>query len=100
MPRFPRLPPATPAINKLALLAKPSNGHEAFIPSCRKIVFEYCDLWPSSSRLRTYLSNHVEQLAHENPHVEFVVKQRPSKEPVVRGFYRTSLHLFTVSAVL
>ncbi|THH11802.1 hypothetical protein EW145_g429 [Phellinidium pouzarii] len=85
--RVPRLPPATPIINRRMLLAKASNGHTAFIPQIRKLVFEYCDVWPSSTNLRTYIYNHVEQLAHENPHVEFVVKQRPSREPVIRGFY-------------
>ncbi|KAL5495621.1 MRPL51 [Sanghuangporus weigelae] len=84
---MPRLPPATPIINRRALRTRQSNGHGAFIPSIRKLVFEYCDVWPSSANLRTYIFNHAEQLARENPHVEFVVKQRPSKEPVIRGFY-------------
>jgi hypothetical protein len=65
-----------------------SNGYASFIPSVRKLVFEYCDTWPSSANLRTYIWNHVEDVARQNPHVEVVVKQRPSKEPVVRGFYR------------
>ena len=87
--RLPRLPPATPAINRRALASRGSNGHESFIPQIRKLVFEYCDAWPSSANLRTYIYNHAEQLARANPHVEFVVKQRPSREPVIRGFYCT-----------
>lgn len=93
--RIPRLPPATPIINKRMLLAKASNGHAAFIPQVRKVVFEYCDVWPSSTNLRSYIYNHAEQLARENPHVEFVVKQRPSREPVIRGFYCTFSFLFS-----
>lgn len=87
MPRLPRLPPATPFLNKNTLIAKPANGHTTFIPQIRKLVFEYCDFWPSSANLRSYIYKHVEDLARNNPHVEFVVKQRPSKEPVIRGFY-------------
>ncbi|KAH8120536.1 thioredoxin-like protein [Phellopilus nigrolimitatus] len=87
MPRLFRFPPATPPINKRSLLAKASNGHQSFIPQIRKLVFEYCDNWPSSANLRSYIYNHAEQVARENPHVEFVVKQRPSKEPIIRGFY-------------
>ncbi|KAH9927516.1 thioredoxin-like protein [Epithele typhae] len=51
------------------------------------MVFEYCDTYTSSANFRTYIHNHLEGIARKNPHVEFVVKQRPNKEPVVRGFY-------------
>ena len=88
MPRLQWLPPATPIINRRALVSKPSNGHVAFIPQIRKLVFEYCDHWASSANFRRYIYNHIEGLARQNPHVEFVVKQRASKEPIVRGFYR------------
>ncbi|KAF8887785.1 hypothetical protein BD779DRAFT_1672603 [Infundibulicybe gibba] len=36
---------------------------------------------------RTFILNHLEPLARQNPHVEVVVKQRNHKEPIVRGFY-------------
>ncbi|KAI0755120.1 thioredoxin-like protein [Daedaleopsis nitida] len=65
----------------------PANGHGAFIPQIRKMVFEFCDTWASSANLRTYISNHLETLARANPHVEFVVQHRGSREPVIRGFY-------------
>ncbi|KAI0762758.1 thioredoxin-like protein [Fomes fomentarius] len=65
----------------------PANGHGAFIPQIRKLVFEYCDNWASSANLRTYIHNHLEPLARANPHVEFVVRQRSNREPVIRGFY-------------
>ncbi|KLO20556.1 hypothetical protein SCHPADRAFT_816596 [Schizopora paradoxa] len=87
MPRLNVLAAATPVVNRRALQSKPSNGHAVFIPQIRKLVFEYCDAWPSSSNLRRYIYNHVEDLAREHPHVEFVVKQRPSKEPIIRGLY-------------
>ncbi|TDL28846.1 hypothetical protein BD410DRAFT_760526 [Rickenella mellea] len=87
MPRLPhRLPPTIP-VKKSILVSRPANGHEVFIPQIRKLVFEYCDAWSSSANLRRYIFNHVESLARENPHVEVVVKERPSKHPIVRGFY-------------
>ena len=69
------------------LRSRPANGHVAFLPHIRKLVFEYCDKWPSSENTRTYIINHIESLAKQNPHVEVVVKQRNQKEPIVRGFY-------------
>ncbi|KAI0809233.1 thioredoxin-like protein [Irpex lacteus] len=67
--------------------SRPANGHGAFIPQARKLVFEFCNHWPSSANTRTYLSKHLEDLARQNPHVEIVVRQRNNKEPIVRGFY-------------
>lgn len=69
------------------LRSQPANGHVAFVPQIRKLVFEYCDKWPSSTNTRTYILNHVESLAQKNPHIEVVVKQRNHKEPILRGFY-------------
>ncbi|KAI0344104.1 hypothetical protein BDW22DRAFT_1392397 [Trametopsis cervina] len=69
------------------LSSQPANGHVAFIPQVRKLVFEFCNHWPSSANTRTYITRHLENLARENPHVEIVVRQRNNKEPIVRGFY-------------
>ncbi|KAF8979093.1 thioredoxin-like protein [Cyathus striatus] len=74
-------------ILRAALRSKPANGHAAFIPHIRKLVFEYCDNWPSSQNTRSFLRAHLRDLAARNPHVEVVVKQRNHKEPIVRGFY-------------
>ena len=71
--------------------AFPSNGHAAFVPQVRKVVFEYCDAWGSSANLRTYIHNRLEDVARANPHVEFVVRQRSNREPVLRGFYGESV---------
>ncbi|KAF8591996.1 hypothetical protein K439DRAFT_1626495 [Ramaria rubella] len=79
--------PPTLHILRGSLKSYPANGHHAFVPQIRKLVFEYCDYWPSSGHTRTFLIKHVEQLARDNPHVEVVVKQRPYKQPIVRGFY-------------
>ncbi|PIL30922.1 hypothetical protein GSI_07091 [Ganoderma sinense ZZ0214-1] len=65
----------------------PANGHGSFIPQIRKLVFEFCDSWASSTNLRAYIHNHLEDIARANPHVEFVVRQRSCREPVIRGFY-------------
>ena len=78
---------ATRPIFRASLRSNQANGHSVFIPQCRKIVFEYCDKWPSSANTRTFLLNHLQSVAKENPHVEFVVKRRNNKEPIVRGFY-------------
>ncbi|KAK0466389.1 thioredoxin-like protein [Desarmillaria tabescens] len=69
------------------LRSYPANGHGIFLPQIRKLVFEYCDKWPSSANTRTYILNHLESLACANPHVEVVVRQRTYKEPIVRGYY-------------
>ncbi|KAF8807660.1 hypothetical protein BYT27DRAFT_7165625 [Phlegmacium glaucopus] len=69
------------------LRSRPANGYTAFLPQLRKIVFEFCDKWPSSANTTTYLLSAVQSLARQNPHVEVVVKQRNQKEPIVRGFY-------------
>lgn len=87
---MPKLPPATSHILRGSLRSYPANGHASFVPQIRKLVFEYCDYWPSSAHTRTFLSKHVEQLARDNPHVEIVVKQRPYKQPIARGFYSQS----------
>jgi large subunit ribosomal protein L43 len=51
------------------------------------MIFEYCETWPTSANLRTFILNHVEGVARKNPHVEIVVKQRLHREPIVRGLY-------------
>ncbi|KAF8973804.1 mitochondrial ribosomal protein subunit L51 [Flammula alnicola] len=76
-----------PVILRAQLRSRPANGHTAFLPQIRKLVFEYCDKWPTSQNTRTYLLTQIQHLARENPHVEVVVKQRNQKEPIVRGFY-------------
>ena len=82
--------PAMRPLMRAALSSRPANGHVSFIPQIRKLVFEFCDKWPSSANTRTYIHNHLEDLARQNPHVEIVVRQRTYKEPIVRGFYRES----------
>lgn len=74
-------------ILRASLRSSPANGHAAFIPQVRKLVFEFCDRWASSANTRTYVRNHIETLARENPHVEIVVRQRNHREPIIRGFY-------------
>ncbi|KAG6884862.1 hypothetical protein C0993_007727 [Termitomyces sp. T159_Od127] len=75
------------AILRGRLRSLPANGHAAFLPQIRKLVFECCDRWPSSETTRTYLFSRLVGLARDNPHVEVVVRQRVHREPIVRGFY-------------
>ncbi|KAI0072375.1 hypothetical protein K474DRAFT_1711669 [Panus rudis PR-1116 ss-1] len=82
-----KLPPPARPLLRAQLASRPANGHVAFIPQIRKLVFEFCNKWPSSANARTYIHNHLEQLARANPHVEIVVRQRTQKEPIIRGFY-------------
>ncbi|KAG6857635.1 hypothetical protein H0H87_010203 [Tephrocybe sp. NHM501043] len=70
-----------------ALRSAPANGHAAFLPQIRKLVFECCDRWPSSETTRHFLFTHLRTLAEKNPHVEIVVRQRIHREPIIRGFY-------------
>ncbi|KAF5355681.1 hypothetical protein D9756_004000 [Leucocoprinus leucothites] len=79
--------PLVSPLMRAAQRSLPANGHAAFIPHIRKLVFEYCDKWPSSQRTRTFLLTQLQHLARENPHVEIAVRQRNHKEPIVRGFY-------------
>ncbi|KAJ4485516.1 thioredoxin-like protein [Lentinula aciculospora] len=81
-----RLPPVAPIV-RAKLGSAPANGHTTFLPQIRKLVVEYCDRWPSSDNTRTFLLNHIEDVARQNPHVEVVVRQRSHKEPIIRGFY-------------
>ncbi|EDR15102.1 mitochondrial 54S ribosomal protein MRPL51 [Laccaria bicolor S238N-H82] len=74
-------------IFRAQLRSTPANGHAAFLPHIRKLVFEFCNKWPSSENTRTFLLNDLQSLARQNPHVEIVVRQRSQKEPIVRGFY-------------
>lgn len=86
------IPPLTKPIFRAQLSSKQSNGHTAFVPQIRKLVFEYSQNWSSSANTRTYLKNNLQSLARANPHVEVVVRQRSNRQPIVRGLYRTSLH--------
>ncbi|KAG2075274.1 hypothetical protein BDR04DRAFT_1115239 [Suillus decipiens] len=67
---------ATKQILRAQLRSYPANGHSAYLPQIRKIVLEYCQKLPSSSNTRTFISNDLQRVAWQNPHVEFVVKQR------------------------
>jgi large subunit ribosomal protein L43 len=84
--------PLTKPIFRAQLGSKPSNGHTAFVPQIRKLVFEYSQNWSSSANTRTYLKNNLQSLARANPHIEVVVRQRSNRQPIVRGLYRTSWH--------
>ncbi|KAF8167840.1 thioredoxin-like protein [Crassisporium funariophilum] len=81
------MPAPVQALFRGQLRSRPANGHQAFLPQIRKLVFEFCNAWPSSANTRTYLQSQIQSLARQNPHVEVVVKQRNQKEPIVRGFY-------------
>ncbi|KAI6118344.1 thioredoxin-like protein [Pisolithus sp. B1] len=69
------------------LCSYPANVHTMFIPQIRKVVLEFCQHYPSSSNTRTFISNHLERVACEHPHVEFVIRQCNGHEPIARGFY-------------
>jgi len=87
-------------ILRAQLRSRPANGHAAFLPALRKLVFEYCDKWPTSATTRSFILAHAQALARSNPHVEVVVKQRNQKEPIVRGFYGTQSFLSSRSPSL
>lgn len=72
---------------RASLRAAPANGSAFFVPQIRRLVFEYCDRRTTSALTRLFILRHIEQLARDNPHVEFVVKQRPGRPPIIRGLY-------------
>ncbi|KAL4069337.1 thioredoxin-like protein [Scleroderma citrinum] len=69
------------------LRSLPANGYTAFLPQVRKVVLEFCQHYPSSRNTRSFVAAHLERVARENPHVEFVLKQRNGHQPIARGFY-------------
>ncbi|KAG2160111.1 thioredoxin-like protein [Suillus bovinus] len=78
---------ATKQILRAQLRSYPANGHSTYLSQVRKIVLEYCQNLPSSTNTRTFILNDLQRVAWQNPHVEFVVKQRNGHEPIARGFY-------------
>ncbi|KAF5337180.1 hypothetical protein D9611_003426 [Ephemerocybe angulata] len=70
-----------------ALRSRAANGHAAYVPAIRKLVFEFCTSWPTSQPTRTFLVNSLQKLARANPHVEVVARERVHREPIIRGFY-------------
>ena len=68
-------------------LVKAVNGVGAFIPSCRKLVFHYCEQSGSSAPLRSFLISRLSPFAAQHPYIEFLVTPRPAKHPCIRAFY-------------
>ncbi|PWN49112.1 hypothetical protein IE53DRAFT_162387 [Violaceomyces palustris] len=81
--------PQLPKILRGSLTTKISPGGTpgSFHLPCRKVVIEYCETNPSSKGTRDFLLSQCKDLAKRTPSTEFVVKQRPGKHPIVRGFY-------------
>lgn len=90
MPRAPAFP-----VLRAGLRSSSSNGYVSFVPQIRKLVFEFCERWPTSEPLRNVLKEGAETVARENPHVEVVIRKRMFKEPLIRGFYCKLLRLRT-----
>ncbi|KAI8055772.1 hypothetical protein BDF22DRAFT_672122 [Syncephalis plumigaleata] len=63
------------------------NGVGAFVLQCRKLVFQYCERSGSSRGINEYLRTQLIPFAKENPQIEILVTPRPSKHPVIRGYY-------------
>ncbi|SAM09671.1 hypothetical protein [Absidia glauca] len=72
------------------LLSTTNNGTGAFVLQCRKLVFNYCELWGSNKGMVNYIKKDLAQFARENPQIEIVVQQRKAHHPIVRGEYRKS----------
>lgn len=84
--------PYLPRAARAALpITRPANGFANFRLPCKKVVLEYCEVWQSNEGLREFISrdtNNILKFARENPSVEFIVKKRPFKHPILRGLYR------------
>jgi large subunit ribosomal protein L43 len=85
------MPPVPPLLRASLPATRPANGYGSMQRSCKKVVLEYCDTWGSNDGMRRFILNKAigpEAIARSNPSVEFVVRRRPFKHPVVRGLYR------------
>ncbi|CAO3589219.1 unnamed protein product [Absidia cylindrospora] len=69
------------------LLSTTNNGTGAFVLQCRKLVFNYCELWGSNKGMVNYIKKDLAQFARENPQIEIVVQQRKAHHPIIRGQY-------------
>lgn len=60
----------------------------------RKVVLEVNQSKASHEGMREFLLHRLGlvDLARRYPFVEFVVQDRPTPHPVIRGFYSTSIH--------
>lgn len=70
---------------------RPVNGFANFRLPCKKLVVEYCEVWGSNDGMRRFIAGEgqgIAKFARENPGVEFIVKKRPFKHPLLRGLYR------------
>ena len=75
------------SILRRSLSAPLSNGHTSFILPCKKLIFEYCEVWGSNRGMKDFLAQQVTRVAAANPGVECVVRRRPNKHPVLRAVY-------------
>ncbi|CAO3592088.1 unnamed protein product [Absidia cylindrospora] len=69
------------------LLSTSDNGTGAFVLQCRKLVFNYCELWGSNKGMVNYIKKDLAQFARENPQIEIVVQKRKAHHPIIRGQY-------------
>lgn len=84
---------------------RPAPGFGSFSLPCKKLILEYCETWGSSAGARAFIElqsqpvastsassntpkSGLASLADRNPGVEFLLKRRPFKHPVLRGHYR------------
>ncbi|KAL7007188.1 39S ribosomal protein L51, mitochondrial [Cystobasidiomycetes sp. EMM_F5] len=83
------MPPIQPILRASLGSTSASNGHTLFVRPIRKLIIEYCEQWGSSDGMRRFVASAsgVEKLARNNPSVEFIVRRRPNRHPVVRGLY-------------
>ncbi|KAI8336221.1 thioredoxin-like protein [Chlamydoabsidia padenii] len=69
------------------LASTTNNGTGAFVLQCRKLVFNYCEMWGSNKGMVNYIKKDLAQFARENPQIEVVVQQRKAHHPIIRGQY-------------
>lgn len=63
------------------------NGVGAFVLQCKRLDFHYCDFGGSSRGMNTFLQRTLPAFAKKHPQIEIHVSPRPSRHPVVRGYY-------------
>lgn len=65
----------------------PNNNNNLFILPCKKIIFEYCEIWGSNKGMKEFLLNNVINLAKNYPGIELVIRRKENSHPHLKGIY-------------
>lgn len=61
--------------------------NNSFILPCKKIIFEYCEIWGSNKGMKEFLLKDLIKLAKDYPGIELVVRRKENCHPHLKGIY-------------